>query len=174
LLLNILIISLVAITWNNAPEFQYPILGSDYLVRCEVTADPPPTVDWLRNGDPVSINHNHSKYHYPNPLYFQNQIKSTGRYVVETKGLLIKNVQESDDGIYTCRAAVILTGELIERAIRVEVQIKPEITNLSSIYEAVEGQEFSVQCSATGKPVPEYNWINDRTAQNVIEADRLV
>ena len=44
----------MAITWTDAPENQYPILGSDYSVKCHVTASPPPTVDWLRNGDPVN------------------------------------------------------------------------------------------------------------------------
>lgn len=88
--------------------------------------------------------------------------------------MLIKSITDSDDGIFTCRAAVIMTGELIERTIRMEVQIMPEITNLSSTYEAVEGQEFSIQCQGRGKPVPEYIWVNDRTAQNVMEADRFV
>lgn len=45
---------LVAITWRNAPENQYPIAGKDYTVQCEVSANPAPTVDWLRNGDTVS------------------------------------------------------------------------------------------------------------------------
>lgn len=44
----------MAITWTNAPEDQYPILGEDYVVKCEVKADPNPTIDWLRNGDQVS------------------------------------------------------------------------------------------------------------------------
>lgn len=34
---------------------------------------------------------------------------------------MIKNVQESDDGTYTCRAVVIPTGELAERNIKLEV-----------------------------------------------------
>lgn len=45
---------LVAITWKNAPENQFSILGSDYTVRCEVDADPSATIDWLLNFDPVS------------------------------------------------------------------------------------------------------------------------
>lgn len=44
-------------------------------------------------------------------------------YVVETDGLLIKNVTESDDGVYNCRAIVITSGELNDRSIRVEVII---------------------------------------------------
>jgi neural cell adhesion molecule len=88
--------------------------------------------------------------------------------------LLIKNVEEADDGIYTCRAAVIQTGELVERNIRVEVQIKPEVKQLPSQLEAVEGQEFSVICNATGKPPPEFSWTKMQTQQNVAMADRFL
>lgn len=35
---------------------------------------------------------------------------------------MIKNVEESDDGTYTCRAVVIQTGELSERNIKLEVK----------------------------------------------------
>lgn len=75
---------------------------SDYKVRCKVTAKPAPLVDWLQNGDPIKVG---------------------GRYIIETDGLLIQNVTEADDGMYTCRAIVIDTGELSERNIRVEVSI---------------------------------------------------
>lgn len=51
----------VAITWKNAPENQFPTAGSRYVVFCEVTANPAPTVDWLRNGDPVSTQSNDLK-----------------------------------------------------------------------------------------------------------------
>ncbi|CRL04468.1 CLUMA_CG017550, isoform A [Clunio marinus] len=141
----------VAITWKDAPEYQSPVAGSNYVVRCVVTANPPPTVDWLRNGD---------------------QIKLSDRFVVKHDGLLITNVQESDDGIYTCRAAVIQTGELMERNIRLDVQIKPEITSLGEEYEAIEGQEFSVICSGRGKPAPEFKWIN-QDQKDMSLADRF-
>lgn len=57
-------------------------------------------MDWLQNGEPVKVGKH---------------------YVIETDGLLIQNVTEADDGVYTCRAIVIETGELSERNIRVEV-----------------------------------------------------
>lgn len=106
--------------------------------------------------------------------YTDVQIKSSGRYVIEPRGLRISNVDESDDGIYTCRAAVIQTGELVERTIRVEVQIVPHIGTIPAELEAVEEQPFSVQCNATGKPRPEYTWIKDSTQENVAGADRFL
>lgn len=87
--------------------------------------------------------------------------------------MLIRNVQESDDGIYTCRAAVIETGELLERTIRVEVYIRPVITNLPTNLEAIEGKPFAANCTATGKPIPEISWIKDSDQQNVANADRF-
>jgi neurocan core protein len=77
-----------------------------------VTAKPAPLVDWLQNGEPIKVGR---------------------RYIIETDGLLIQNVTEADDGMYTCRAIVIETGELSERNIHVEVSI----THMQSISEII-------------------------------------
>lgn len=101
------------------------------------------------------------------------QIQIDEKYVIQTKGLLIKNVQESDDGIYTCRAAVFETGELTERNIRLEVQVYPKVQPFTVELEGVEDQPFSVKCNATGKPVPSYTWIKDSEQLNLeTSADR--
>lgn len=136
------------ISFRDAPEYQNPTLNTDYLVKCVVTAHPPASIDWMRNGDPI---------------------KSSEKYVLNNNGLLIKNVQESDDGIYTCRAAVIQTGELQERNIRLDVQIKPSIVVLNHIYEAIEGEEFSVKCTAKGKPPPSVQWIKDQRDMSLVD-----
>lgn len=100
------------------------------------------------------------------------QIKIGEKYVIQTKGLLVRSVDESDDGIYTCRAAVIQTGELVERNIHVEVQVLPKVQPFTFELEGVEDQAFSVKCNATGKPVPTYTWIKDSEQLNVENADR--
>lgn len=55
LILSLLFHFLEPITWKNAPEHQQPVVGQNYVVRCEVTANPGPRINWLRNGDPVCI-----------------------------------------------------------------------------------------------------------------------
>lgn len=90
----------------------------------------------------------------------EEQIVSDDHFVIKHDGLLIRNVQEIHDGIYRCRAAVIQTGELEERNIKLDVQLKPEITSLEESYTAIEGQEFSVICEGHGKPAPEFKWLN--------------
>uniref|UniRef100_A0A336MUJ8 CSON006072 protein n=1 Tax=Culicoides sonorensis TaxID=179676 RepID=A0A336MUJ8_CULSO len=150
--ISVKIETFVPITWKDAPEEQYPTKGTDYLVKCEVSASPPPAVDWLRNGE---------------------IIRTGGRHVVDSRGLMIRNVKLEDDGAYVCRAVVIDTGELAERTIRVEVQVRPEVMTMPQRIKAVEGQSFSVKCNATGKPPPMIEWIKDRTQQNLAIADRF-
>lgn len=92
--------------------------------------------------------------------------------MIQTKGLLIKNVTESDDGVYTCRAAVFETGELTERNIRLEVQVLPKVQPFSVDLEGVEDQQFSVKCNATGKPMPSFTWIKDSEQLNLESNER--
>lgn len=46
---------------------------------------------------------------------------------------MIKGVEESDDGTYTCRAVVIQTGELAERNIKLEVSEQHKTSNVSKV-----------------------------------------
>ncbi|XP_051157515.1 fasciclin-2 isoform X2 [Leptopilina boulardi] len=147
------IVTIVAITWSDAPENQYPILGEDFNVRCKVVAQPSPTVDWLFNGELIETNEH---------------------YIIETHSLKLKKVTELDDGIYTCRAFVATTGELKERNIRVEVHIKPQIEDSEeTTIEAIEGDTADIVCKARGKPPPEFSWVKTITYEDLSKADRF-
>ncbi|XP_034230309.1 fasciclin-2 isoform X2 [Thrips palmi] len=144
--------TIVAITWEDAPEEQFPILNKDFKVRCKVTAQPAPAVDWTRNGEMISTG---------------------GRYVVETDGLTIQRPVESDDGVYTCRAIVIQTGELAQRDIHVEVHTPPTFEDMLASTKIVEGETATIRCRARGKPKPTFAWIKASTQQNMASADRF-
>ncbi|XP_014600914.1 PREDICTED: fasciclin-2 isoform X3 [Polistes canadensis] len=149
---SVTIDTIVAITFDNAPENQYPVLGKDFAILCKVRARPSPSVDWLYNGELV---------------------KTNDRYIIDTHALKIKNVQESDDGIYTCRASVLTTGELKERPIRVEVHIRPTIEERSTPVDIIEGENQKIECKAKGKPPPRFSWIQSLTKQNLSSTDRF-
>ncbi|XP_026668877.1 fasciclin-2 isoform X2 [Ceratina calcarata] len=147
---SVTIDSIVAITWDDAPLNQYPILGEDFAIQCKVRARPSPAVDWLFNGE---------------------LIKTNDRYIVDTYALKIKNVQESDDGVYTCRASVLTTGEMKERFIRVEVHIRPTVEEISEPVNIVEGEGAVITCKAHGKPLPKITWVKTLTHQDLSTAD---
>lgn len=73
-------------------------MGSDYKVRCAVMGRPQPYVDWFRHGKILTTD---------------------DRYVIDNTGLLIKNVNEADDGVYICSAVVLSTGNIKTRTIKV-------------------------------------------------------
>ncbi|XP_076661576.1 neural cell adhesion molecule fasciclin 2 isoform X2 [Halictus rubicundus] len=149
---SVTIDTIVAITWDDAPENQYPIMGDDFAIQCKVRARPSPLVDWLYNGE---------------------LIKTNDHYIIDKYALKIKNVQESDDGIYTCRASVLTTGELKERPIRVEVHVRPTVEELPGTVDIIEGENQNIVCRAHGKPPPRYTWVKSLTQQNLSNADRF-
>ncbi|XP_059484777.1 fasciclin-2 isoform X2 [Neocloeon triangulifer] len=142
----------VAITWEDAPVEQYPILHSDYKVKCKVHANPAPIVDWFKNGEALT---------------------TTDRYVIEANGLLIRKVAESDDGTFTCRAIVMETGEYQERLIKVEVHTPPSFDDMPTEAEVVEGDSGSITCRARGKPIPNYTWIKADTREELSNSLRF-
>ncbi|XP_012054420.1 PREDICTED: fasciclin-2 [Atta cephalotes] len=149
---SVTIDTIIAITWENAPPNQYPILGEDFDIHCQVRARPSPSVDWLFNGE---------------------VIKTNNHYIINTYSLKIKNVQKSDDGTYICRASVQTTGELQERPIHVEVHIRPAITEFTKPIDVIEGENADIRCNGTGKPPPVITWVKSLTQQNLSITDRF-
>lgn len=65
---------------------------------------------------------------------------------------MIKNVEESDEDIYTCRAVVYETGELAERIIKLEVNmikiyflyvVQDSVVNICYIFRFTQHQRWN-------------------------------
>lgn len=89
-----------AITFVNAPVDQMATIGTKYKIKCQVQANPPPTVEWARNNV---------------------KLQNNPHYIFEADGLILDGVVEEDDGEYKCEAIVIDTGEVKGRDIHLEV-----------------------------------------------------
>lgn len=81
---------------------------------------------------------------------------------MDKDGVVIRDVTNSDEGIYTCRVRVTSMGTVEERHIQVEVHEHPQLTSEPQIVEGVESESVTLRCSAVGKPPPEYEWVNHR------------
>ncbi|RZF35790.1 hypothetical protein LSTR_LSTR009206 [Laodelphax striatellus] len=137
----------VSITWEDAPQEQNAIVNKDFKIKCRVTANPSPVVNWMKNDEPLTTNEH---------------------YVIEADGMVIRQVTEADDGYYKCRASVVDTGEIESRSIKVEVFTLPSFESTELIRkEVVEGETINIPCQASGKPPPTYTWIKSNTKQDL-------
>lgn len=130
------------ITWKDAPEEQHLVIDSNGKIKCDVQAQPQPTVDWTKDGQPF---------------------KPNDRCINENDGILCRPVLQADEGHYTCRARVTSTGRMSERNIRVEVDTPPKIDSLQTEFNAIEDGKVTMTCSATGKPIPTVSWVKKDT-----------
>ncbi|CAH1128831.1 unnamed protein product [Ceutorhynchus assimilis] len=142
----------VDVQFVDAPENQFPVVGTNYKVKCKVKGEPYPIIDWYK-GD---------------TLLEENSKK----YIRQIDGLQISNVTEADDGTYKCSAVVPSTGVYKTRNIKVEVQVPPFILPMKEI-QVVEGDSASAKCTATGKPPPTYQWIKLDRRNDLSKTDRF-
>ncbi|XP_011306902.1 fasciclin-2 isoform X2 [Fopius arisanus] len=149
---SVQVVAIDALKWVDAPQHQYAILNEETKIKCHVTARPAPTVTWLKDDLPIITN---------------------DHYIVETHALTISNVQMEDQGVYTCQAAVVITGQFDERKISVEVHEKPKIEERQSQVEIVEGKTETIICKARGIPPPRYSWVKSLTKENLTSVDRF-
>ncbi|XP_077990672.1 neural cell adhesion molecule 2-like [Glandiceps talaboti] len=127
------------ITFVNAPEKQYVVVGKDGFIDCAVTGSPTPTVTWKFNN---------------------NDLPNNERYVpTQQYGLGIQDVTLADEGTYTCRARQPTLGNTKKVDITLDVQVPPTITQPPRNTTGDEGKSGRLTCRADGDPNPNIRWL---------------
>ncbi|KAM4861104.1 hemicentin-1 [Thomomys bottae] len=117
--------------------------GKSISLQCEVQGAPQPTVNWMKDGRPLT--------------------KGRGLEIVDGgRSLQLKNTHISDTGRYVC-VAVNVAG-MADRKFDLSVHAPPTIIGDHGVPEnvsVVEKNSVSLTCEASGIPLPSITWLKD-------------
>ncbi|XP_073254216.1 uncharacterized protein [Porites lutea] len=119
-----------------SPAGQTRDEGGDTTFYCTIGGNPPPAVEWRFKG---------------------KKLVSGAKYLIKEGELIVKNLNYSDAGQYTCYARNILgssevTGNLSVRGLPVFTKVPPPHAA------PVQSTTFQVTCQAEGFPRPTVTW----------------
>ncbi|XP_052122399.1 neural cell adhesion molecule 2-like isoform X2 [Frankliniella occidentalis] len=149
------------IEFLDTPTEQVATEGLPYVIKCEVTGDPTPEIQWKVRGQ----------------LWKGVQ---GGRFDQIADGLSITRVSVSDQGFYECAAIQMseqVTGQQT-RNISLRVRHKPTFlaaTTSSPVYGYLTG-EVNLTCAVTADPPATISWYPERDRQQMVEplASRVI
>ncbi|KAM6944598.1 hemicentin-1 [Lycodopsis pacificus] len=118
------------------------VQGSLVTLTCEARGVPPPTLNWLKDGQPLSLHRN---------LLLDGQ---------ETR-LQLPDVAPSDAGLYSCVASNQAGSST--KSFNLTVLEPPKISSSSSPEELTiaVNSPLELECSAVGAPPPTLSWLKD-------------
>ncbi|CAN0028370.1 peroxidasin homolog isoform X1 [Lampetra fluviatilis] len=126
---------------TSEPQNVDVTLGNVVYFTCRAEGNPKPDIIWLHNNDEIDMSMERMN-------------------LLEDGTLMIKDTQESDQGVYQCMAknlaGEVKTQEVLLRyfgvAARPSFVIQPQNT------EVLVGESVTLECSATGHPQPRITW----------------
>uniref|UniRef100_UPI00398EE55D hemicentin-1-like n=1 Tax=Pristiophorus japonicus TaxID=55135 RepID=UPI00398EE55D len=136
---------------HSPPTFEEPLqevvnqtAGSALVLSCHASGIPPPTITWLKDGEPIESS-NSPDWH----------ILSSGSRL---QTILL---QLFHAGNYTCLARNS-EGE-VRKHYSLIVQVSPSIlgSNAPSEYDAMVNEDVNLECVAAGEPKPILKWLKN-------------
>ncbi|XP_065792283.1 hemicentin-1 isoform X4 [Muntiacus reevesi] len=130
--------------------------GKSISLECEVEGIPQPTVSWMKDGRPLT--------------------KGRGMEIMdEGRVVQLKNVHVSDTGRYVC-VAMNIAG-MTDRKYDLSVHTPPSIIGNHRTPEnisVVEKSSVSLNCEASGIPLPSITWLKDGWPINLSSSLRIL
>nr|XP_015827628.2 hemicentin-1 [Nothobranchius furzeri] len=118
------------------------VQGSLVTLTCEARGVPPPTLTWMKDGQPLSLHRN---------LLLDGE---------ETR-LQLPDVATSDEGLYSCMASNQAGSST--KSFNLTVLVPPKISYSGSPEELTiaVNSPLELECSAVGIPTPKLSWLKD-------------
>uniref|UniRef100_UPI00398F6C55 myosin light chain kinase, smooth muscle isoform X2 n=1 Tax=Pristiophorus japonicus TaxID=55135 RepID=UPI00398F6C55 len=132
------------------PQSQTTPEGEEVKFSCKITGSPKPEVKWAKNG--VSLQGKGGV-----EIYEEDGIQH----------LCLNNINVADSGSYSCtvtnsRGQLSRSWILSVKGQSKDEEIPPFFTSILTECRVSEGQDFVLQCSVDGKPLPQVTWlVND-------------
>ncbi|CAG0894859.1 unnamed protein product [Darwinula stevensoni] len=146
--------------FDEEPSDKDVLLGEKALFVCSIQATPSPTILWLKNGQPLTLD-------------------ASRMLLLPSGSLEIDGVTKSDEGRYQCNATNIANSRLSREA-ALQVITDPDLLNAPRQPEfiskpkstvAIEGQNVTLDCVANGSPAPWITWLKDGTSLDMANLD---
>ncbi|KAK3547472.1 hypothetical protein QTP86_021178 [Hemibagrus guttatus] len=126
--------------WVQEPiKSKVLAIGSTVDIKCQASGKPPPTITWMRNGEPL-----------------QALPSSNIRVLHDT--LVLYNTQENNSAVYQCQASN-KHGTLLNNANIMVMNLPPLILTQNSLkYGAVCGKSVILDCKVFSSPPADIHW----------------
>ncbi|XP_033761247.1 hemicentin-1-like [Pecten maximus] len=127
------------------PESHTVRANETLTMYCTVEADPAPTIEWLKNGEP-----------------FTEEELSHVRISLNGKELVIPRASVEDTALYTCVATNIAGSS--QKEFDVDVHVPPTIdpgTVSNGTLSVKVQQTLTINCPVNGIPLPQISWFKD-------------
>ncbi|XP_052003967.1 myosin light chain kinase, smooth muscle isoform X2 [Xyrauchen texanus] len=137
-------------SFNLQPQNKEVMQGAKVMFKCQVSGSPVPTVMWMKDGAAV-----------------RQKAGISTRQEDGVHFLCLENAHITDTGQYSCTATnqsgkTTVHWSLTVKSVQVERK-PPVFSSALRDCSVCEGQDFSLQCSVEGRPLPELSWqLNDK------------
>ncbi|XP_013871249.1 neural cell adhesion molecule L1-like protein isoform X9 [Austrofundulus limnaeus] len=132
--------------WTTDPaQNQLNVIGSDVVIKCSVSGNPPPVITWRRNG----------KIFRDDPLNNRQVLDDT---------VVIHKAGANESAVFQCEASNN-HGSILANINVLVMNMAPLIlTNNSQEYQVIVGGDVIMNCSVFSSPPSDISWIKNDTA----------
>lgn len=123
-------------------------------IKCQATGYPKPQIEWKKDNSVENL-----------PIKAQ---------ITDANVLIIPNLQQDDEGEYTCVASNQL-GSVESQSAYLQVFEKPTFTkHMSNRTVGIEGKSLTIECNARGRPQPVIYWAKSATSTSAQSSATLM